>query len=82
MQNRMGTRKMKIEGVDYEINWKKFRVGTSFFIPCLNPPIAKKIIKEKTDRFGYTILTKVVIVDGVKGLRVWRLKTPRRNKFR
>lgn len=68
---------MKIEGVEYELNWNNFRVGSSFFIPCLDPTNAKKEILQKTKRFKYCVATKVVIQDGVKGLRVWRVKPPR-----
>jgi hypothetical protein len=64
---------MQVERVSYQINWKKFRKGYSFFIPCLNPASAKKEIVATTDRLRYKILTKVVIQDGIKGLRVWRL---------
>lgn len=64
---------MQVEKVSYQINWKKFKRGYSFFIPCLDPKSARKEIKEVTDRLKYKILTKVVIEGGVKGLRIWRL---------
>jgi hypothetical protein len=64
---------MLVEKVSYEINWKKFKRGYSFFIPCLDPKPARDEIKSVTDRFKYKILTKVVIEEGVRGLRVWRL---------
>lgn len=64
---------MQVEKVSYQINWKKFKRGYSFFIPCLDPKSARKEIKEVTDRLKYKILTKAVIEEGVRGLRVWRL---------
>ena len=64
---------MLVEKVDYDINWRNFKRGYSFFIPCLDPKAARREIKEVTDRFKYKILTKVVIEEGVRGLRVWRL---------
>lgn len=64
---------MQVEKVSYQINWKKFKKGCSFFIPCLNPSAAKKEILATTDRLRYKILTKVVIEEGIKGLRVWRI---------
>lgn len=70
---------MKIEGIEYEINWKKFLVGSSFFIPCLDPTKAKKQILQKTSRLKYDVATKVTIEDGVRGVRVWRIKAPRNN---
>ena len=64
---------MLVEKVSYQINWRKFKKGWSFFIPCLDPAKAKKEILCTTDRLKYKVLTKVVIEEGVKGLRVWRL---------
>jgi hypothetical protein len=48
-------------------------VGYSFFIPCLDPPSAKKVILRVTKRLKIKIITKLVIEEGVKGLRVWRI---------
>jgi hypothetical protein len=64
---------MLVEKVSYQINWKKFKRGFSFFIPCLNPIEAKKEILCTTNRLKYKVLFKVVIEEGVKGLRIWRL---------
>jgi hypothetical protein len=63
---------MRIEGITYEINWAKFRKGASFFIPCLNPIAARNEILSETRRLRYTVLTKITIEDGVRGVRVWR----------
>ncbi len=64
---------MEVERVKYQINWKGFKAGTSFFIPCLSPtPARQKIVKE-TKRLKYKVVTKVVIDDGVRGIRVWRV---------
>jgi hypothetical protein len=64
---------MQVEKVSYQISWKKFKKGYSFFIPCLNPSLARKEILSTMQRLRYTVLTKVVIEDGVRGLRVWRI---------
>ena len=64
---------MEIEKVSYEVNWKNFRNGYCFFIPCLECKKAKKLIEEKTGRLKMEVLTKVVVEDGVRGLRVWRI---------
>ena len=64
---------MKIEKVTYEINWKKFKRGYSFFIPCLNTTQTKTDITDVTARLRYKTVTKVVIEDGVRGVRVWRV---------
>lgn len=64
---------MKIETVSYQINWKKFRKGYSFFVPCINERAARQSIAKVMRRLRIAVVTKVVIEDGVKGLRVWRV---------
>jgi hypothetical protein len=63
---------MQVEKVNYDINWKAFKRGRSFFIPCLDPVRARREVRETTERLRLTILIKVVIVEGVRGLRIWR----------
>lgn len=64
---------MLVEKVSYNINWKNFRRGYSFFIPCLNPKEAKKEILRTTNRLKMQVLMRTVIEEGIRGLRVWRL---------
>ena len=64
---------MQIEKVDYQINWKNFKPGWSFFIPCLNASEVKKILIAETKRLKYKVVTKIAIEDGVRGIRVWRV---------
>ena len=64
---------MVVEGVTYEVDWRKFRRGTSFFIPCLNPKSAKTTITGVTKRLRMRVETQVDIDEGVRGLRIWRL---------
>lgn len=63
---------MLVEGVKYEINWRKFRPGMSLFIPCLDVVRAKAQVLAVTKRLRIKVLMKVVIVEGIRGLRVWR----------
>jgi hypothetical protein len=63
---------MLVEGVKYEVNWRNFRPGTSIFIPCLDPARAKAQVVAVTKRLRIKILTKVVLQDGIRGLRIWR----------
>lgn len=64
---------MQVEGVTYEVEWKKFRKGVSIFIPCLNPKVAKPQVLAVTKRLRLKVLIKVVVIDGIRGLRIWRL---------
>ena len=65
---------MRIEGVNYHLHWPKFKIGTSFFVPCLNDADARQRIETKMSRLGYATLIKLVVEDGIRGLRVWRIK--------
>jgi len=62
---------VKIEAVNYNINWKRFKQGYSFFIPCLDPERARRELFVTTKRLKLKVITKVVIEDGVQGLRIW-----------
>jgi hypothetical protein len=64
---------MKIETVSYQIDWAKFRRGYSFFVPCINPSAARAEVQQVTKRLRVDVVTKIVIEDGIKGLRVWRI---------
>lgn len=64
---------MIVEGVTYEVNWKAFKRGTSVFIPCLDEVKARKQIREVTNRLKLTIVTKVVVEDGIKAVRIWKV---------
>lgn len=64
---------MKVETVSYQINWAKFHKGYSFFVPCIDHRAAEEKVKRVTRRLKIDTVTKVVIEDGIKGLRVWRV---------
>lgn len=64
---------MKIETVAYQINWAKFHKGRSFFVPCIDTVAARSMVARVTKRLKIDVVTKVVIEEGVKGLRVWRV---------
>jgi hypothetical protein len=63
---------MLVEGVKYEVNWRTFKRNKSIFVPCLNPAHAAEDILRVTKRLRVQVLMKEVIVEGIRGLRVWR----------
>ena len=71
---RLKTLQMLIHGIDFKINWRNFVVGSSFFIPCLDPEHAREQIHRATKRLKYATKTQIVIEKGIYGLRVWRIK--------
>lgn len=64
---------MLIEQISYNINWKKFRRGYSFFIPCLDCTNAKLELLSVAKRLRIKVLIKVVIESGVRGIRTWKV---------
>lgn len=63
---------MKIETISYNIDWSKFHRGYSFFVPCIDHKAALAEVNRVTKRLAIPVVTKVVIEEGVKGLRIWR----------
>lgn len=64
---------MQVEKINYDVNWKAFRRGTSIFIPCLDPPRAKREIAVVLERLRIKTVMKVCIEEGIQGLRIWRM---------
>jgi hypothetical protein len=64
---------MIIEGVEYSIKWSKFVRGASFFIPCLNTSLGRNKVRTVLRRAKKRAEIRVVIEDGIKGLRIWRI---------
>ena len=64
---------MLVQGINFEVDWRKFKKGTSIFIPCLNPRQAIKDIHVTTKRLRVDVIHKITIVDGIRGVRIWRM---------
>lgn len=64
---------MLVEKIEFDIKWRYFDVGTSFFIPCLNTALAKKQLQKEIKNRNYEAIVKVVVEDGIRGVRVWRI---------
>lgn len=66
-------RKMRIEGVTYDIEWRSFKKGASMFFPCLDYERAETQLMGVMDRLRLKVLIKPTIESGIRGLRVWRM---------
>ena len=64
---------MLTNGVDYQINWPEFHPGTSIFIPAVDTKSAIYAIDRESKRLEFEYVHKVVVENGVMGVRVWRL---------
>ena len=65
---------MLINNLSYDVDWRRFKVGASFFVPCLRIEEGREQVKKVTRRLGFRVLVKPVIEEGIKGLRVWRVR--------
>jgi hypothetical protein len=65
---------MVVDGIHHKVVWKKFVVGSSFFVPCIHTEICKRDVKETMDTLQMKVVMKLVIEDGIRGLRIWRVK--------
>jgi hypothetical protein len=65
---------MRVNGVNYEVDWTKFKKGRSFFVPCLDAEEAKAAVQKTMERLGFEAKVKLVIEGGFRGLRIWRVR--------
>ena len=64
---------MLSNGVDYQIIWPEFKPGSSIFIPAIDIKATLDDIKKESKRLDFQFVHKIVVEDGIKGIRVWRL---------
>jgi hypothetical protein len=54
------------------VDWAKFRVGASVFIPCINTIEALLQVRQLAMANNWTVQHKVHIEKGKWGIRFWR----------
>ena len=64
---------MLTNGTDYQIDWPSFTPGTSIFLPAVDTKAALTAIDKESKRLEFEYVHKIVIEDGIQGIRVWRL---------
>ena len=64
---------MYTNGVDYQILWSEFKPGSSIFLPAVDTKAAIAAITKESERLEFQFIHKIVVEDGIKGIRVWRL---------
>ena len=68
------TNRFKIDDVWYEVDWDKFTPGTSIFVPTLKTSKVRPKLYQAGQLTTGDLESRVVIENGVYGVRVWRLK--------
>ena len=64
---------LEIEGVQVQIEWHKFKLGSSFFLPCIAHERMIRAITPRADDRGFKVKTIAHIENGMWGIRVWRI---------
>jgi hypothetical protein len=65
---------LEIEGIQVQIEWRKFRLGSSFFLPCINHGRMERSIIQRAENRGFRVKVIPRIENGMWGIRVWRIK--------
>ena len=60
------------DGVRVVVDWEKFKIGTSFFVHCVDTEQARKEVKDIAERKGWKITSRLRIEDEHFGVRFWR----------
>lgn len=66
---------MTVDGVVYDIDWRKFTKGKALFFPCLDPQKAKREVRAAMKQMKLKVVYRVEIdpIYRIRGLRVWRV---------
>jgi len=64
---------IETEGVQIEVEWEKFMVGSSFFLPCIDTVSVKAQIERHARARGIEIKMRDRAENLYWGVRVWRV---------
>lgn len=65
---------LRTDGVPLLIQWEKFKVGSSFYIPTLTPEVLVRKIKEEAKKGNMTVRWQRRLEGNTMGVRIWRIK--------
>ena len=63
---------MRSDRIEFVIPWDNFKIGMSIFVPSMNPADTLRAFKKEAEQRAVTYVYRVVVENGVQGLRVWR----------
>jgi hypothetical protein len=61
------------DGVVIDVNWDKFEVGSSVFIPAINLAELEKQVKNVANKMNFDIKSAERIENSKLGMRFWRI---------
>jgi hypothetical protein len=60
-------------GLPVIIEWHKFIIGSSFYIPTLDPDKLAEDIKNEARERNMAVKSRFCLENGTQGVRVWRI---------
>jgi hypothetical protein len=60
-------------GIEVCVEWHKFTVGSSFYIPTLDPEALVKAVRKEAAVHGMKIASRMVTEGTTMGVRIWRV---------
>jgi hypothetical protein len=71
-QRRLRLDEFDPDGLRIEVDWDKFIVGSSIFVPAINHIKLKEQILDIAKRKGWEVETRRRVEGKILGLRIWR----------
>ena len=65
---------MSPDGVRIAVEWDKWELGASVFVPALAVDTAISQFNAHAARRGWALITQIVVEDGLLGVRAWRVE--------
>jgi hypothetical protein len=64
---------METHGIPITIEWGKFQIGTSMFIPGVDQKKLQRDFRREMQRLKLKVVIKPVVEQGMLGIRIWRV---------
>lgn len=64
---------MQTHGVPIEVEWDKFQVGTSIFIPGVDQEELKRQLRWEMEQRKLKVVLRFTVENDMLGVRVWRV---------
>ena len=65
---------LQTHGIPIKIDWGKFKVGTSFFIPGVDQDYLIRQVRREMQRLKIVVQVQAVVENNMLGVRVWRTR--------
>lgn len=71
--NRIKLTELSPDGIRILVDWGKFPVGASVFVPVIDSTRLRKQLQDVANALQFTVEVRNRIEDGKLGVRIWRI---------